>query len=55
MVYAGGGYTIMFYTIEFHMFVCDVQHMNICSCVHMILHYYIKQMFTIVVYNCLYS
>lgn len=21
---AGGGYTIMFYTIEFHMFICDV-------------------------------
>ena len=27
-VYAGGGCTIMFYTIEFHM--------NICSCVHML-------------------
>lgn len=34
-VYAGGGYTIMFYTIKFHMFICDVQHMNIYSCVHM--------------------
>ena len=36
MVYAGGGRTIMFYAIEFHMFICDVQHMNICSCVHML-------------------
>lgn len=36
MVYAGGGYTIMFYAIEFHMFICGVQHMNICSCVHML-------------------
>lgn len=34
-VYAGGGYTIMFYTIEFHMFICCAQYMNICSCVHM--------------------
>nr|DAU72542.1 MAG TPA: hypothetical protein [Caudoviricetes sp.] len=22
IIYAGGGYTIMFYTIQFHMFVC---------------------------------
>lgn len=36
MVYAGGGCTIMFYAIEFHMFICGVQHMNICSCVHML-------------------
>ena len=36
MVYAGGGYTIMFYTIEFHIIVCGVQHMHICSCVHML-------------------
>lgn len=28
MVYAGGGNTIMFYAIEFHMFICGVQHMN---------------------------
>lgn len=28
---AGGSYTIMFYTIEFHMFICGVQHMNNCS------------------------
>lgn len=33
---AGGGYTIMFYTIQFHMFICGVQHMNICLCVHML-------------------
>lgn len=48
---AGGGYTIMFYAIEFHMFVCVLLiidfsyeymnthsymiYMNICSCVHM--------------------
>ena len=31
MVYAGGGRAIMFYAIEFHMFVCDVQHVNDCS------------------------
>ena len=24
MVYAGGGCTIMFYAIEFHIFICDV-------------------------------
>ena len=24
MVYAGGGRTIVFYTIEFHMFICGV-------------------------------
>lgn len=30
-VYAGGGYTIMFYTIQFHIFICGVQHMNNCS------------------------
>ena len=24
IIYAGGGYTIMFDTIEFHMFICDV-------------------------------
>ena len=35
IIYAGGGYTIMFYTIEFHMFICDVKHMTIYSCVHM--------------------
>lgn len=29
MVYAGGGRTIMFYAIEFHMFICGFQHMNI--------------------------
>lgn len=34
--HAGGGYTIVFYAIEFHMFICSVQHMNICSCVHML-------------------
>lgn len=33
-VYAGGGRTIMFYAIEFYMFVCGVQHMNIYSCIH---------------------
>lgn len=22
IIYAGGGYIIMFYTIEFHMFIC---------------------------------
>lgn len=25
---AGDGYTIMFYTIQFHMFICGVKHMN---------------------------
>lgn len=34
MVYAGGGYTIMFYAIEFYMFICAIQHMNIYSCIH---------------------
>lgn len=34
MVYAGGGRTIVFCTIEFHMFICGVQHMNIYSCIH---------------------
>lgn len=29
MVYAGGDYTIMFYAIKFHMFICGIQHMNI--------------------------
>lgn len=24
IIYAGGGYTIMFYTIEFYMFVCGL-------------------------------
>ena len=24
IIYAGGGYTIMFYAIEFHIFICDV-------------------------------
>ena len=33
--HAGGGYTIMLYTIEFHMFICVLLIMNICSCVHM--------------------
>lgn len=49
--HAGGSYTIMFYTIEFHMFICVLLiidflyeymneysymiYMNICSCVHM--------------------
>ena len=27
-VYAGGGCTIMFYTIQFHIFICGVQYMN---------------------------
>lgn len=46
MVYAGGGYTIMFYAIKFHMFICvllilytmdfSYEYMNICSCVHML-------------------
>lgn len=36
IIYAGCAYTIMFYTIEFHMFICGVQHMNNCSCVHML-------------------
>nr|DAV33446.1 MAG TPA: hypothetical protein [Caudoviricetes sp.] len=35
IIYAGDGYTIMFYTIKFHMFICDVQHMNIYLYVHM--------------------
>lgn len=43
--HAGGGYTIIFYAIEFHMFICvlyllyaidiSYEYMNICSCVHM--------------------
>lgn len=34
IIYAGGVYTIIFYAIEFHMFICDVQHINIYSCIH---------------------
>lgn len=45
IVYAGGGYTIMFYTIQFHMFICGVQHMNNCtyiqSCVLVICNTYV--------------
>ena len=40
MVYAGGGCTIMFYTIVLtyeYMNDCSYMiHMNICSCVHML-------------------
>ena len=58
--HAGGGYTIMFYAIEFHMFICVlliidfsyeymnthsyVIYMNVCTYVHM-------RYITLVVYN----
>lgn len=28
IIYADSGYTIMFYAIKFHMFICGIQHMN---------------------------